>query len=294
MTTRTSARLALISAALLFSTGGAAIKATSLTGWQVASFRSGIAALALLLLLPAARRGWTARPWLVAISYAFTLVLFVLANKLTTSANTIFLQSAAPLYLAVLGPLLLRERVRRDEWWLMVVIGVGLVICFRGESAVAATAPDPVRGNVLALFSGVTFAFMMLGLRWISRREGDKGIAAVTIGNLLACLTALPMALPVAAVSTADLVILLYLGVFQIGVAYVLVTRGLQYVPVLEASLLLLVEPVLNPVWSWLVHGEQPGPGVLAGGLLILAAAAVLAIRGARSSDPVPLPEAAT
>jgi drug/metabolite transporter (DMT)-like permease len=283
----------LLGAALLFSTGGAAIKATTLTGWQVASFRSGVAAIALLLFLPAARRNWTRRPWLVAVAYAGTLVFFVLANKLTTSANAIFLQSAAPLYLAILSPLVLRESVRRDEWWLMGAIAVGLFVCFRADSVAVATAPDPVRGNVLAVGSGVCYALMVLGLRWISTHETDRGLAAVTIGNLLACLTVLPMALPVAQVGARDVLVILYLGVFQIGLAYVLVSRALRIVPALEASLLLLVEPVLNPVWAWLVHGERPGLAALGGGLIILAATLVLALRGARAVASGPASEPA-
>ncbi|HLS47395.1 MAG TPA: hypothetical protein VK012_02685, partial [Gemmatimonadales bacterium] len=106
MLTTNAARLRLVLAALLFSTGGAAIKATTLTAWQVAGFRSGVAALVLFLLLPESRRGWSWRTLLVGISYAATLLLFVLANKLTTSANTIFLQSTAPLYILILSPLL--------------------------------------------------------------------------------------------------------------------------------------------------------------------------------------------
>ncbi|HET7603618.1 MAG TPA: EamA family transporter, partial [Gemmatimonadales bacterium] len=107
-----AARLQLVLAAALFSTGGAAIKAASLTGYQVASFRSGIAALTLFLLLPQARRGYTWRSMAVGVTYAATLLLFVLANKLTTSANTIYLQSTAPLYILLLAPLLLKEPIR--------------------------------------------------------------------------------------------------------------------------------------------------------------------------------------
>src|SRR3989442_11806346 len=104
MTPQSVARLRVIAAALLFSIGGAGIKACALTSWQVAGFRSGIAALVLFLLLPDSRRGWTRRTALVGASYAATMILFVLANKLTTSANTIFLQSTAPLYILLLGP----------------------------------------------------------------------------------------------------------------------------------------------------------------------------------------------
>ena len=108
MTSQNQARLQLVVAALLFSTGGAAIKASTLSGWQVASFRSGVAAVTLLLLVPATRRGWGWRPALVGVAYAATLILFVTANKLTTSANTIFLQATSPVYLLLLGPLFLQ------------------------------------------------------------------------------------------------------------------------------------------------------------------------------------------
>ncbi len=288
MTNRAKSRIALVIAALLFSTGGAAIKATTLTGWQVASFRSSVAALALLLFLPAARRGWTWRPWTVASAYAGTLILFVLANKLTSSANAIFLQSAAPLYLAILGPWLLHEKTRRDELWLMGAIGLGLIICFQSEGTLAATAPNPGRGNLLAVLSGIFYAFMVIGLRWIGTHEGEKGIAAVALGNVLGFLIALPMAWPVASWTARDIAVLIYLGVFQIGLAYVFVSYALRYVPALEASLILLVEPVLNPVWAWMVHDEKPGSTSLLGGAIILVSTIVLAVRGARNGGDRP------
>jgi len=104
MSPTVKARFQLIGAALLFSTGGAAIKAAAFTGLQIATFRSGFAALALLLLAPGVRRGWTPQAVLVGVAYAACLTLFVLANRLTTAANTIFLQSTAPLYVLILAP----------------------------------------------------------------------------------------------------------------------------------------------------------------------------------------------
>src|SRR2546425_10171933 len=105
-------RIEILAAAALFSTGGAAIKACSWSGWQVASFRSGIAALAVLVMLPAARRLPSGRALAVGAAYATTMILFVRANKLTSAADAIFLQSTAPLYVLLLAPLLLRERAR--------------------------------------------------------------------------------------------------------------------------------------------------------------------------------------
>jgi drug/metabolite transporter (DMT)-like permease len=272
------ARLKLVLAALLFSTGGAAIKATALTGWQVASFRSGIAALAVVLLAPGARRGYTWRAVLVGVAYAATLVLFVVANKLTTSANTIFLQSTAPIYMLALGPLLLREPVRRRDGLCMVAVAVGLAFFFVGTEAPVRTAPDPVRGNLLAALSGISWALTLCGLRWMGASSDESrgsAEAAVVIGNVIAFLACLPFALPVRGAQPADWLVVAYLGVFQIGLAYSFVTAALRYVPALEASVLLLVEPVFNPVWSWLVHGERPGLWALAGGALIITATTI-------------------
>ena len=190
-------RLLLVAAGLLFSTGGAAIKAASLTGWQVASFRSGLAALVLLAAIPGARRKWHWRMLGVAAAYAATLILFVLANRLTTSANAIFLQSTAPLYVLLLGPLLLHESIRRADLVYMLAVGAGLTLFFAGSDTAVATAPDPGRGNLLALASGVTFALVLTGLRWQGRQGGaESAIATVAAGNLIACVVALPMAMP--------------------------------------------------------------------------------------------------
>ncbi len=278
MTSHNTARLQLVCAALLFSTGGAAIKASTLTGWQVASFRSGVAALTLLLLVPATRRGWGWRSALVGVAYAATLILFVTANKLTTSANTIFLQATSPVYLLLLGPLFLKEPVRRRDLWVVAAVLAGLLLFFVGNQAPVLTAPDPARGNVLALMSGVCFAVTIAGLRWLSRGAQDTGLATVAIGNLIAFFWGLPFALPVVSATTADWVVMLYLGSIQIGLAYACLTRGLRRVPALEASLLLMVEPVLNPVWAWLVHGERPSHWALLGGALIIGATAAQAV----------------
>jgi drug/metabolite transporter, DME family len=273
MAPTTADRLRVLGAAALFSTGGAVIKAIGLTGWQVASFRSGIAALALFLMMSDARRrpGW--RDLLVGLSYAATMVLFVLSNKLTTSASAIFLQSTSPLYILLLGPLLLHERIRRRDVGLMLALAVGLTCVFVGLDPASQTAPNPLRGNVFALLSGISWATTVMGMRFLGR-SGSAAMAAVW-GNVFAFLLCLPMALPVAEVSALDAGLLTYLGVFQIGVAYVFLTRAMSRVPALEASLLLLLEPVINPIWSWLVHGEQPSAWSLAGGGLILLATTV-------------------
>jgi len=266
-------RLLILAAALLFSTAGAMFKAATLTGWQIASFRSGVAALFLLLALPEARRGWSWRVVPVAAAYAATLISFALSNRLTTAADAIFLQSSAPLYVLLLGPWLLHEAIRRADIVYMLAVGAGMSVFFLGTESGVATAPNPTLGNVLAAFSGLAYASMLTGLRWLARRhETNPGIATVALGNVLACLAALPMALPVSAPGIVNLSLVLYLGVAQIGLAYICLTRGIRHIPAFEATTLLLLEPAMSPLWTWLVHDEKPGRWSLAGGAVILIA----------------------
>ena len=277
-------RARLVLAALLFSTGGAAIKATTLNGWQVAGWRSGVAAAVILIAIPAARRGWGWRPAVVGLASGLTFLLFVVANKLTTAANTIFLQSAAPLYMALLGPVLLKERTRRQDLVLMALVAVGLALFFIGTDTAVATAPDPARGNVVAVLSGITWAFTVMGLRWMAAREGDHAVVAVMIGNLTAFAVGTAMGGTPAHVTLADAAVVLYLGVFQIAAAYLLVASALRHVPALEASVILLVEPACSPFWAWLVHHERPSAWAVAGGVLILAATTAQSVIAARTN----------
>ena len=283
MLPRSAARLQLALAAVLFSTGGAAIKAADFTAWQITCLRSGTAALAIWLMTREARRGWTGRTLVVGVAYAATLTLFVLANRLTTAANTIYLQSTAPLYLALLAPWLLREPTRRQDLVFMAAVGFGLVLFFVGVDAPAETAPDPFRGNLLALGSGLFWALTVCGLRWMGS-AGGRGSAAVAVvaGNVIAFLAALPFAFPFGSHGLGDWMLIGYLGVFQIALAYVLVTRALTTMPALEASLILLIEPVLNPVWAWIFQGERPGAWALVGGGVILGATTIRAVLDAR------------
>jgi len=264
-------RALVLAAALLFSTGGAAIKWAGLTGWQIASGRSAVAAIALYLVMPEARRAWSWRLVPVAAAYAATLVTFALANRLTTSADAIFLQATAPLYILLLGPWLLKERVTRADVVYMAVVLAGMAVFFLGSESAVATAPDPPKGNILAAASGVCFALVVVGLRWLSRGgKQDAGVATVALGNVLAALSTLPMALPCATLAGRDIAILLYLGVVQIGLAYLCLTRGIGHVPAVESGTLLMLEPAMNPVWTWMVHGERPGGWALAGGMVII------------------------
>ena len=270
-------QLSILAAAALFSTGGAAIKASSLSAAQIAGFRSGVAAVVLLLLLPAARRRWTLPMLLVGCAQAATFLLFVHANRLTTAANTTFLQSTAPLFIVLLAPWLLQEHPRAKDLPFIAGILLGGVPFFLGLQSAFDTAPDPGLGNLLAALSGLTWALTLIGLRWLRTRSdagsahSDPAAATVVCGNVLVFVFSLPAALPVASISALDAGIVLYLGTLQIAVAYVLLTRGLAKVPAFEASLFILAEPVLSVLLTFLIHAEHPSAWSITGGVLILA-----------------------
>lgn len=274
-------RLRLLAAAGLFSIAGALVKGVSLDGWQVTCFRSGIAGLVLFALLPEARRRPSWRVIAVGTVYAVTMILYVLSLKLTTAASSIFLQAAAPLYVLLLSPWLLKEKTTLPDILYMGAVAAGLSALFLEMDPASATAPNPPLGNLLAALSGVTWAGTIMSLRRLGR-EGHPGEqaggevnwapAASVWGNVIAFAVCLPFALPVTGSRPSDWLGVVALGVFQLGLGYYFLVHGLRRVPALEASLLLLLEPVLNPLWAWMFHGERPGAWTLAGGALILLA----------------------
>jgi DME family drug/metabolite transporter len=276
-----SPRSKIIAAAILFSTGGAAIKWVGFDGWQLAALRATIAMVTILVVLPEARRGWTWRTVLVGFVYAATTLLYVQANKHTTAASTIFLQSTSPLFILLLAPPLLGEHATRRDIAQMAVMGVGLGLFFLGHDQPSATAPNPALGNVLASVCAVTWAFTVIGYRWLVAHGTSVATAAVS-GNLTAATIAFVMAQPLAPGRPVDWAVVVFLGVCQLGIPYLFLARAVPQVRALEVGLFLLIEPVLNPIWAWLVHGEAPGAAAFIGGALILGTTASRAILEAR------------
>ncbi len=268
-------RILLLFAAILFSTGGAAIKLAALTGWQIASYRAGVAAVFLWLVLPAARRNWTWRTLAGGIVYAAMVVLFVLSNKLTTAANAILLQSTYPLYLLLLGPLFLKEKLRTIDVAVVAGVILGAAILFSGSEHVVASAPDPARGNIVALASGIAWALTIAAMRWLGKRnpQAESAGSVAIAGNAIAFVACLPLAIGGPAMHLPAAAVIAWLGLFQVGLGYVCLTRSIRHVPAVDAATLLLIEPVLNPVWAWLVHGEVPSGLALIGGAIIMSAA---------------------
>ena len=272
----------LLLTAALFASGGTLLKLCAFPALERAGIRAGIAALAIFVMLPAARRWPTRRMLLLAPAYFGATVLFVVANSLTTAANAIFLQSAAPLWIVLLGPWLLRERPTGRDVVTLLGVGAGMALFFVAPTEAVATAPNPPLGDWFAIASGLSYALLLMGMRSLSRSSSDEQCAAIAWGNLLTCpvaLALLPLFEAPIAGSPRDWLVILVLGVFQVGLAYAILVRTIAHVPAMRASLVMMVEPVLNSVLAWLVHGERPHPLALLGGALIVGTVLVGGLR---------------
>jgi drug/metabolite transporter, DME family len=266
-----SAVLSVVCAALLWSSGGLFIKIAPFGPLAVACGRALVTTLFYLIALRANLRGARLSTGLV---YAAMIVTFVSATKLTTAANAIFLQYTGPAYVLVLSPFLLREPFERLDAFCVALSLAGMGLFFVGR-----VEPGQFWGNVLGALSGIAYALTIVLLRR-DAKEGAKGAMPSTVlGNLIAAVITLPFAASqFASITLQGALVLLYLGIVQMGIAYLLLARGLRSVPAAEASLISMLEPTLNPIWVYLGTGERPGPWAVLGGAIVLAAVGMRAL----------------
>lgn len=253
--------LLLIIAALLWSTGGVFIKWLPLSPLTIAGARSAIAALVLLVWVRKPRPTWTKMQFGAIFSYAATVVLFVVATKMTTAANAILLQYTAPIWVSLLSVAITGERLRTSEWLAVIVVMLGMSVFFLEQVAF-----DSVIGNVLAVLSGIAFAGVALFIR---AQRGVSTVESILFGNILAALLCLPFAESYV-VTPGVIAALIGMGVLQLGVSYILYTKALENVTAIQAVLFTTLEPLLNPIWVVLLIGESPSPLAIVGGLLVI------------------------
>lgn len=268
----------MLAAALLWSTGGLFIKWTTLSAYQLSFWRSLLAVLTVAIFTRREGFGINGITVVTSILYAGLLLLFVVATKLTTAANAIFLQYTAPIYVLVLEPLFYKEKFRRGDLLTVMACIAGMTLFFVGK-----LRPQDVAGNLTALASGLFFAFYILLLRH-SRSQQVNRASSVIYGNLLLVIALAPAGLAaIPIMTTHDVVAVSYLGIVQIGVAYTLFTLGMaRGVRSLDAGIVGYIEPVLNPVWVFLLLGERPSQWALVGGAIIISAVLSHTIWGAR------------
>lgn len=270
--------LLVLAAALLWSTGGLFIKWTALSAYQLSFWRSLLAVLTVAIFTRREGFGINGITVVTSILYAGLLLLFVVATKLTTAANAIFLQYTAPIYVLVLEPLFYKEKFRRGDLLTVTACIAGMTLFFVGK-----LRPQDVSGNLTALASGLCFAFYILLLRH-SRSQQVNRASSVIYGNLLLVIALAPAGLAaIPIMTTHDVVAVSYLGIVQIGIAYTLFTLGMaRGVRSLDAGIVGYIEPVLNPVWVFLLLGERPSHWALVGGAIIISAVLAHTIWGAR------------
>jgi DME family drug/metabolite transporter len=274
---------AILLAALLWSSGGLFIKLAPGGGLLVAGGRALVTGVFYLLAFRALRGARLSS----AVVYAGMILTFVTATKWTTAANAILLQYTGTAWVLALGPLLLGERVRRADVLTVLACLGGVGLCLLDAAPTPGLAATAAWGNALGVLSGLFFAGTIVAMR----RDALEGraLASTTAGNLLAAAVALPLAhgdWPELA-DPVGVATLLWLGVVQMGIAYVLFQRGLRTVPASRAGVLALLEPALSPLWVWLGTGERAGPWTLAGGAVVVCALLASGM-GARDASPAP------
>ncbi len=272
---RRKAILYLALAAILWSTSGLFVK---ILDWQPISILAGRSIFASIVFLIYLRRIPTRfSMWqlLAAGMFILTQFLFVTSTKMTTAANAIFLQYTAPIYVVLLAFWFLREKPSRTDWLSMLIIFLGLTLFFGDK-----LSTDGFYGNLLAILSGVTSAVMMVSFR--AQKNGNPAES-----NLIAFLLTATLGFPFVMKETWTLTnwsILAFLGVFQIGLAFIFFTQGIKHIPALEANLIGTLEPVLNPIWVFLFYGESMGAFALIGGLVVLGGVTLSAVGSAQTA----------
>lgn len=250
----------------LWSTSGVLIKESTLPAMAIVSGRSLLTAIVIALYIRRPHFTWSLPQVGGAVMQAATFVLFVMATQMTSAANAILLQYTAPLWVALFGAWYLHERPRRIDYITMAMIAFGMLLFF-GDKLTG----SGMVGNILAIVSGITMAWMTLFLR---KQKDGSPMETILLGNILAALIGLPFLLT-SSPTSMDIGILVFLGIFQLGIPFILYGYAIVRLPALEVVLISTLEPILNPLWVFLFNGELPGPMAIVGGAIVLLAALV-------------------
>jgi drug/metabolite transporter (DMT)-like permease len=254
----------LIITAMLWSSGGLLIKSVTWNPVAIAGGRSLISAILLYFIICREKIQWSKTLIYGAFAYAGTVIFFVAANKMTTAANAILLQYTAPIYVAIFGAWLLKERVKVLDWIVIFCVIAGMLLFFMDDLEAGG-----LLGNILALISGICFASMILLLR---AQKDASPLQSVFLGNVLTAIIGLPFMITGGLPDSKSILGLVVLGVFQLGLAYIFYSYAIKHVTALEGVLIPIIEPILNPVWVIIFLGEIPGFWAIIGGIIVIGA----------------------
>lgn len=258
--------------AFLWSTSGLFIKILSTGPYQIAMYRSLIAAITVFFLVLIKDKKVKIDTDIISVlswfSYAGILIFFVVANRLTKAANVIFLQFTAPIYLLFLEPLFLKVKFRLKNLITIVITITGMSLFFFGQ-----LEPGDLIGNILGITAGICFAFFSLFVKWKKQlHKSENTISSIIVGNFLVFLICFPIVINELGLSLTDLIILIYMGAIQIGISYTIFNAGLKYVSATESIIIATMEAVFNPIWVFFGVGEVPSVFAIAGSIVIMSA----------------------
>lgn len=257
--------------ALLWSSSGLFIKILSLDAFRISFFRSAIAALTIFIIsrLRFGKFDLKVTPLVLLNSffYAGILIFFVIATKMTTAANAIFLQFTAPVYLLFLEPLFLKTKFKIKDLVTVVITLSGMILFFTGK-----LETGNIYGNLFAILAGICFALFSLVAKWKRNDKPEGAILSVITGNILIAIICLPLVINNLSLNSREIIILSYMGIVQIGISYFIFNIGIKYVSATEALIIGMLEAVFNPVWVFIGIGETPNAPAIAGGIIIFTA----------------------
>ena len=252
----------LILTGIIWSTGGFLIKLIPWPPLVIAGLRSGFTAIIIFFYSRPKNFRFGKNTWAGAICYALMVICFVVANKLTSSGNVILIQYAAPVYVALFGYYILGERSTKIDWIAIIIILTGLVCFFLEELSL-----QLLWGNILALLSGVGFAGLTLYMR---KQKNDNPINSVLVGNIITFLVCSPFYYNGVTNEPVNWACIIFLGFFQLGLAYVLYSIAIKRVSALDAIIYPVIEPILNPILSLFFIGETMTSTAKLGGFLVI------------------------
>lgn len=264
-----NALLLMVLVTLIWSTNGLMIKLVSWTPMAISGSRSLLAAAVLLPFLGKPRNLVSFDTMVGGIAFAGALILFVIATKLTTAANAIFLQLTAPVYVALLSGWILGERIRTLDWIITGIIISGMLLFFSDNLTV-----DGFWGNICAIIGGICWAVFVLFSR---RQKDDAPLKIPILGHLICALVGVPFIIATGLPETGGFWII-PMGAIGAGLSFVLYTAVIMRLKAIEAVIAQTIEPIFNPIWVFLVVGETPGPWALVGGIVVLTSVTLHAV----------------
>ena len=258
-----SAVASLVFCSILWSTAGFLVKLVSWDPFAIAGIRSLVGMLTMLVVIRKPRFTFSLDQIMAALMYSATMILFMFANKMTTSANAVLLQYTEPVFIVILGRWLLGgEKTGPGDWIAIVGVFAGMILFFLDDLSFSANI-----GNFLAVASGVTFALTTIFMR---RQKDGRPLDSFLLAHIITFVFALPFIVKAGVPSVTGMTGLVLLGVFQMGIPSLLYGRGVRGVSAISTALITMIEPVMNPVWVAIFIGELPSPRAVLGGCVIL------------------------